>query len=251
VTCQEILIAKETAVAKESRKNSTVEIRSKAAISQKDEAYDRVYQDIITCRLQPGQRISEGALAQLYDAGKASIRTALLRLVQEGLVENNGRHGHHVIPLTLESIRNVLELRLILEPSAAELAAGRVDAKRLRRLNKQTGIEVSKANWEVNAKYLEANRDFHVAIAEYTGNAQLAIWLKHLHHLSFRTFYLLERSGTLIAGGQESHEQMIQALESGNKLEAARHAREHMQSTLDTTLSAVIRFPELQQVNLR
>lgn len=238
-------------VAKAATKPKIGQSRSNGAVSQKDEAYDRVYQDIITFRLKPGERISEAALEQLYDIGKASVRTVLLRLVQEGLVENNGRHGHQVIPITLESIRNVLELRLILEPAAAELAAGRVDAERLRRFNKHTGIDLSKSNWKVNAKYLEANRDFHVSIAEYSGNAQLATWLKHLHNLSFRTFYLLERSGTLIAGGQESHEQIIQALENSKGKEAARLAREHMQSAMDITLAAVIKLPELQQVNLR
>jgi DNA-binding GntR family transcriptional regulator len=238
-------------VIKVTRNNSPGRSRNKAAVSQKDEAYERVYQDIITFRLKPGERISEATLEQLYDIGKASVRTVLQRLVQEGLVENNGRHGHQVIPLTLESIRNVLELRLILEPAAAELAAGRVDAERLRKFNKHTGIDLSKSNWKVNARYLEANRDFHVAIAEYSGNAQLATWLKHLHNLSFRTFYLLERSGTLIAGGQESHEEIIRALESGNGDEAARLAREHMQSALDITLAAVLKLPELQQVNLR
>lgn len=238
-------------VLKDARKKSPGRSRNNAAVLQKDEAYDRVYQDIITFRLQPGERISEAALEQLYGIGKASVRTVLLRLVQEGLVENNGRHGHRVIPLTLESIRNVLQLRLILEPAAAELAAGRVDPERLRKFNKHTGIDLSKSNWKVNARYLEANRDFHVAIAEYSGNAQLVTWLTHLHNLSFRTFYLLERSGTLIAGGQESHEQIIQALESGDGKEAAQLARDHMQSALDITMAAVIKLPDLQQVNLR
>jgi len=238
-------------VAKAARKTAAGRSPGQSPVSLKDEAYERIYQDIITFRLQPGERISEATLEQLYDVGKASVRTVLLRLVQEGLVENNGRNGHRVIPVTLESIRNTLELRLILEPAAAEMAAGRVDPEKLRRFNKHTGNESSRSNWKVNAKYLEANRDFHVAIAEYSGNAQLATWLKHLHNLSFRTYYLLERSGTLVGGGQESHEQIIQALDSGNGKEAARLAREHIQSALDITLAALIRLPELQQVNLR
>src|SRR5690606_24387457 len=104
---------------------------------------------------------------------------------------NEGRNGHEVIPITLESIRNVIELRLILEPAAAELAAGRADAARLKALNGHTSVDLSGSHRYTKAKYLEANRDFHVAIAEYSGNRQLAIWIKHLHNLSFRTFYLL------------------------------------------------------------
>ncbi len=217
---------------------------------QKDEAYERIYKDIITFQLKPGEHISERVLLQKYNIGQAAVRTALLRLEQEGLIANKGRKGHQIIPITLESIRNVLELRLILEPAAAEMAAGRVDAKRLTKLKRLADVDLSKSNWKVNLKYLEANRDFHVAVAEYSGNRQLAVWIKHLHNLSFRTFYLLENSGIKIRDGQISHQAILDELLTENGKEASRLTLMHLQEARDNTLAAVLNLPELQQLSI-
>jgi len=228
---------------------NNVEVKDKAK-PQKDEAYELIYRDIITFQLKPGERISERVLLSRYNIGKAAIRTVLLRLEQEGLIANRGRKGHEVIPITLESIRNVLELRLILEPAAAEMAAGRADAGRLTKLSGPTGVDLSESNWKVDLKYLEANRDFHVAVADYSGNRQLATWIKHLHNLSFRTFYLLEKSGIPIARGQESHDMILEALLTGDGKRAAKLTRAHLEQVRDYTLSAIVSLPELQQVEI-
>ena len=56
-----------------------------------DIAYRTIKDDIISCALQPGEDISEGVLAARYQLGKAPIRSAMLRLRQEGLVVSRGR----------------------------------------------------------------------------------------------------------------------------------------------------------------
>ena len=218
--------------------------------TEKDEGYDRIYGDIIMFQLKPGARISERVLVEKYALGKAASRTVLLRLVQDGLIENKGRSGHKVNPITLESIRNVIDLRLILEPAAAELAAGQVDSERLSTLNRGTNIDTPISDWRANARYLEANRDLHVAIAEYAGNRKMALWIRHLHNLSFRIFCLLEQSGCTIAGGHESHQTIIDALAAGDSSQAAELTRSHIQRTREQVLSAVVDLPELQHVHI-
>ena len=139
-----------------------------------DIAYRAIKDDIISCALQPGEDISEGVLAARYRLGKAPIRSAMMRLRQEGLVVSRGRQGNAVSALTLRDVREIFQLRLVLEVTAVRLAAGKVDAKRLRALN-----EAAHATWSPDAgsgesTYLRANRELHRYVAESSGNRRLA-----------------------------------------------------------------------------
>ena len=139
-----------------------------------DTAYRTIKDDIISCALQPGEDISEGVLAARYRMGKAPIRSAMMRLRQEGLVVSRGRQGNAVSAVTLRDVQEIFQLRLVLEVTAVRLAAGRVDATRLRSLNEAAhaawspGVEGSASN------YLRANRELHRYVAESSGNQRLA-----------------------------------------------------------------------------
>ena len=138
-----------------------------------ERAYERVKHDIICCLFAPGSEISEARLCAQYKLGKAPVRMALSRLAHDGLVRAIPRRGYMVTPVTLKDIQDVFELRLLLEPPAARLAAGKVDAKRLRLLD-----EICRAGYQSDepksiARFLEANKEFHVAIAQAADNARL------------------------------------------------------------------------------
>ena len=92
-----------------------------------DRAYERIKHDIITCAIAPGTEISEPQLCAHYRLGKAPVRMALIRLAHDGLVRAIPRRGYMVTPVTLKDIHDVFELRLMLEPAAARMAAGKVD----------------------------------------------------------------------------------------------------------------------------
>ena len=96
-----------------------------------DIACRTIKDDIISCALQPGEDISEGVLAARYRMGKAPIRSAMMRLRQEGLVVSRGRQGKAVSAVTLRDVQEIFQLRLVLEVTAVRLAAGKVDAGRL------------------------------------------------------------------------------------------------------------------------
>lgn len=156
-----------------------------------DRAYELIRLDILTFRLRPGERTSERSLAERYSLGVGPIRAALQRLVQEGLIERSGERGTSIAPLTLRTIRETYQMRFLLEPAAAELAATLgMDSARLDRLR-----EVCEAEWpsQGEARFVHillANRDFNIAIAEATGNALLARTIAHLQNLSLRILFL-------------------------------------------------------------
>jgi DNA-binding GntR family transcriptional regulator len=164
-----------------------------APVTLNDRAYELLRLEILTFRLRPGEKISERLLAGRYGLGMAAVRVALPRLVQEGFVEKSSERGTIVAPLTLRGVRDLYQMRYLLEPEAARLAAERgMDAAHMGRLERLR--HVCEARWadenEALTQVLLVNRDFNSSIAESTGNALLARTIGHLQNLSLRVLFL-------------------------------------------------------------
>ena len=139
-----------------------------------DIAYAAIKDDIISCVLEPGADISEGVLVARYGLGKAPIRSAMMRLRQEGLIVSRGRQGNAVSAVTLRDIQEIFQLRLVLEVTVVRLAAGKVDAERVRALNQAAHASYLPGDRASESAYLRANREFHRYVAESSGNRRLA-----------------------------------------------------------------------------
>ncbi|WP_063050843.1 GntR family transcriptional regulator [Nocardia arthritidis] len=84
-------------------------------------AYRQLRSDIVSCRLAPGQRLTERSLAEDTGFGISPVRDALTRLDHEGLVRTLPRKGYQVTPLTLKSVDDVFTLWGIIGPEIARL----------------------------------------------------------------------------------------------------------------------------------
>ena len=130
------------------------------------------------------------------------VRNALAHLVQEKLIRSIPHHGFEIAPLTLDDVQQVFALRVILESAAVQLAAGHVDAARLRRLDQLCAPLAKRPdNKASRIEHLAADREFHLAIAEAAGNPFLAEDVAHLLDVSERMFHL----AILIRGTCELH----------------------------------------------
>src|SRR5512132_1694874 len=90
------------------------------------ESYERLYQAILRGDFQPNERLVEMDLVQLYNVGRAAIRTALARLEQDGLVEREPNRGARVRAISEEEAIERTEARAVLEGLAARYAARNV-----------------------------------------------------------------------------------------------------------------------------
>jgi DNA-binding GntR family transcriptional regulator len=179
---------------------------------------------ILATRLPPGETVSETAAATLTGLGKAPVRAALARLADEGLVQPLPRRGWVVSPITVRDIHEVFALRALLEPEAARLAAGRVDAAALERLDAVVRCGYDPADPESALGFLEANRAFHVAVAELSGNRRLARILGRLLDEATRMLVLGLARRDRTREMRAEHGALIAALVAGNGDEAARLA---------------------------
>ncbi len=90
-------------------------------VSLGDAAYRQLRSDIVSCRLAPGQRLTERSLAEGTGFGISPIRDALTRLDHEGLVRTLPRKGYQVTPLTLKLVDDLFTLWAIVGPEIARL----------------------------------------------------------------------------------------------------------------------------------
>jgi GntR family carbon starvation induced transcriptional regulator len=89
--------------------------------------YQRLREDIIACRLLPGHKLRLEALRERYDAGVSTLREILNRLASESLVVAEGQKGFAVAPVTRQDLKEIADLRLLLESHALGLSLANGD----------------------------------------------------------------------------------------------------------------------------
>src|SRR6516165_8552864 len=89
--------------------------------------YTRLRTDILLGEWQPDDRLKLDRLRQRYAASVNTLRETLARLVSEGLVANEGQRGFTVVPASLADLRDITEMRRMLECRATELSCARAD----------------------------------------------------------------------------------------------------------------------------
>jgi len=205
-----------------------------------DQAYERLHSAIVSCRILPGTQLTETALMDEFQIGKASCRVALLRLIQDGFVRSLPRHGYRVVPVTVKDVEEIFAMRTELEPLAARLAAGRVDQAQLERYEQACRVKVSSEMGNQIDFFLEANRSFHMAIAQASGNARLCRTLSGLLDEMTRLVALGFGVQKVRPSIENDHTLMIEYLVAGDAQGAADVARRHVETFREMTLEKVI-----------
>ncbi|WP_236792206.1 GntR family transcriptional regulator [Amycolatopsis sp. GM8] len=127
---------------------------------------------IVDSSLPPGSAVSEAMLASQLQVSKTPVREALLRLRHIGLVESTSRRLRVVQP-SAARIRDAFEFRCGIERMAARYAAGRATPEQLGRIVDLAGASLAAATEGRVADFLRYDFDFHLAVAEATGNEVL------------------------------------------------------------------------------
>jgi len=94
----------------------------KETSSKVDELYKRLKKQIVMSELQPGQQLVELELAGTLGCSQSTVREALLRLQEDGLIQRQGYRGTTVSPISPVESEIFLELRRMLEMRAARLS---------------------------------------------------------------------------------------------------------------------------------
>jgi len=180
-------------------------------------------------RYAPGQRLIESDLTRELGVGRSSLREAFRRLSAEGIIEIVPNRGASVRRLSIRDLLEVQQVRSVLEPLAASLAAAAIG-----RDDNRARFEKAAAVWlhsppldDVDA-FSRENRRFHREIVEMSGNAQLATIVERLNMplfaAHFRQRITLERR--IAAAAQ--HRDVALAILDGDRRAAHRAMRCHI-----------------------
>jgi len=134
----------------------------------RDNVYELIRRDILTCAFAPGEQLREQDMAEQYATSRQPIRDALLRLEREHLVTVAPRQGYQVNPISLSDAQDLFRFRLAIEPACATEAIERADDATLAELDRFRTLPEG-------MEFTEYNREFHSAIARASGNKRMSI----------------------------------------------------------------------------
>src|SRR5579872_97746 len=143
-------------------------ISAEFAMLLRDNVYESLRSDILSCRLAPGDDVREQDLALRYAVSRQPVREALLRLEREHLVTVQPRQGYRVNPISLSDARDLLRFRLALEPACVAEAIEHAPDKSLKALDDYRRFAGD------HEKFIAYNRAFHSALAHASGNRRMA-----------------------------------------------------------------------------
>lgn len=143
------------------------------AVTMPDRAYAVLKHKVLTCALAPGERIIEKNLCEELGISRTPLREALNRLAHEGLVVLASYKGYSVAPLTVQSFHELCELRRMIEPQVAAVAAERATAADLEKIKATAVLEYVVGDPESYLRYNRANSAFHLAVVRSIRNERV------------------------------------------------------------------------------
>lgn len=215
--------------------------------SKGDVAYNEMRRLILTGELVPGSRLAQYELADSLQMSITPIREAVRRLSSEGLVEVDAHRDVRVAQMSAREARQLFEVRLSLDPTAAELAAARRTEQDIlvMRTALQRLLPVTR-QWGEDG--LIAHRDFHRALYVASHNDVLIRLLDDVWDKSDR----YRRVGLELPPGDEprtrdldEHHQLFELVVAGDGPGAADLMRRHITESL--TASAINALEEREQ----
>lgn len=124
-------------------------------------------------RLKPGEHLVQLDLANQLHVSRAAVRDALHLLCQQGLAINRPRGGTVVRSVSIGEVREIFEIRRLLEGLAAERACENMSIKELEHLSQIITDQERLAEKPDPEGLLAKDREFHNIIFEHTHNKTL------------------------------------------------------------------------------
>lgn len=203
--------------------------------SLREQAYQKLRDQIITLDLRPGAQIIESRLEQELSIGRTPVREALLRLVNEGFLIPVPGRGFYVREITLESVRALFEAVMIMERGGIAFSVQRVSAKEIFELEE---VHDSLQKAMSQGEYLQVtllNSQFHRIIHQSSRNNFLISSLYNLepqyHRLAYLCFSANSQLDTLSAHFDKviaDHDSLIKSLKARDEKAAVDSITNHI-----------------------
>jgi len=194
-----------------------------------DMVYEVLREGILKGVFHPGERLRQDQLAEAIGVSRIPVRSALLQLEADGLITFNPYRGAVVNKLSAAEMREIYELRGVLEAHALRKAVGAMSPERLAHLEELAH--------ELNAiqdgeEFLTRRNEFYSTLYDGEHHARTVGLIERLRAEAGR--YWLERKVEYVRGpGQRDHLQLIEFIKAGDTDSAVRWLHDHLQRLCD------------------
>lgn len=214
-----------------------------------EEIYRSISDAIIEHRLKPGARLREDALADVFCISRTGIRKILQRLALEQLVTIAPHRGASVTRPSADDAKDVFDARQLVECGLMPDVARNMRAAEAAELREMANQERQALRKGQQSIAIRLSADFHVRLAQLSGNEVLADFVERLCSRSSLILAVYGNPGHL---GCESHDhdELIRFLEEGDGERAKAFMSRHLK-TIESSLSIIEEdssAPDLRQV---
>jgi len=206
-----------------------------------NKAYEQIKFDIITCVYVPGQQIAQPQLVEKYEFGITPTREALHKLAQDGFLQPIPRFGYVVSPISIPDVNQIYELRSILEPAAARIAAQVASQEYLEQLLKDADFSYIPGDRQSTIDFVKNNARFHLSFAIATGNRRLVDAISKTLDEMARIFFLGLNLREMSQEVRDEHQAIATAIYNRDPEKAEQTSREEIAHSKDRIMD-VLRY---------
>jgi len=185
-------------------------------------AYNSIRDGIVAGQVKPGEWLRQDVLAQKLGVSQVTVREALNRLVSDGLAVHVPHKGVKAVTISVDDLRDIYDMRAVLEGLANELAASRISQQELARLRELLPDTVVSADSQSTDMARAANRQFHWVAIRASGRSHLIrvleqLWVLIDPYMVYGRFWNVEQTHQERISGSmldlEDHTRLIDSLE--------------------------------------
>jgi GntR family transcriptional regulator, rspAB operon transcriptional repressor len=204
--------------------------------TSKTTIYKQLRRSIIMGHLKPGERFDVEALAKQYNTSVTPVRDALQMLSQDGLVNIKARSGYFVAQTTLKQLRDLLDLRHVIEVASVERAAQNITPEQVVEL-RQVHAGYTGDDDDSYDRYTDENRRFHYLLAKASGNTELTQLMGRIHDRLARFMVMRHGGATQMA----THQRIVDALEAHDIAAAREYLIDDIERSHESILDKVMK----------
>ncbi|WP_159085910.1 GntR family transcriptional regulator [Aeromicrobium chenweiae] len=208
-------------------------------VSTTDRVFASLRESIVAGEFPAGSLHSIYRLADLLEVSRTPVREAVLRLADIGLVTIERNRGVRIRGVSVADVREVFELRLMIEVPAAAYAAAHADAGTVAAIESELEAMRTSVGLDDEAEFTAHDRLLHQAIGAATGNARLQAEVATLRDsIQARGASTISRSRAM-ADVAEEHAPIVAAISTRDPRAAAAHMEEHLVHTATLLMEQV------------
>lgn len=219
--------------------NNLVTMEDLAPISLKERAYKIIKQNIISCKFPPGSLLNEKDLVEHIGASRTPIREALNRLEQEKLITIVPQRGSFVTEITPQIIKDVYQVREMLEPCLASRVTPLVGADDLLCF-KERFNQLAPGDYDTA---MAIDNDFHNFVVKASGNNYLINLMENLYVQNERIRAIMIRMPQRLGETVAEHLAIIEAMLARDEAKAGEAMRIHIISAMHFAFKFITGLP--------